>query len=133
MNMSDDVVSTTLSVTQTAAQTGGKVIEKTIDIIGKLLEALLNDSKQRAAERAAKRAAKQQAKATDLTDIKPGTVSMKELVQNARKTGDTLSTAEQGLTKADQKYIARKAREYGIPVANACPVQYSHAVHQFVC
>ncbi|MBR3629122.1 MAG: hypothetical protein IKN55_01440, partial [Oscillospiraceae bacterium] len=117
MNMSDDVVSVTLSVTQTAAQTGGHAVDKTIDMIAKLLDTLMNDSKQRASERAAKRAAKQEAKATKPKDIKPGTVSMKELVRNARQTGDTLSTAEQGMTKADRQFIAKKAKEYGIPVA----------------
>ncbi|MCR4647240.1 MAG: hypothetical protein K5695_17845 [Oscillospiraceae bacterium] len=117
MNMSDDVVSVTLSVTQTAAQTGGHAVDKTIDMIAKLLDTLMNDSKQRAAERAAKKAAKQEAKATKPQDIKPGTVSMKELVRNARQTGDTLSTAEQGMTKADRQFIAKKAKEYGIPVA----------------
>ena len=117
MNMSDDVVSVTLSVTQTAAQTGGHAVDKTIDMIAKLMDTLMNDSKQCAAERAAKQAAKQEAKETKPKDIKPGTVSMKELVRNARQTGDTLSTAEQGMTKADRQFIAKKAKEYGIPVA----------------
>ena len=110
MNMSDDVSSATLQVSMKAAEqtieTTGHALDRMLDQIAKLLQAL-----------SAKKAANKNLKATDLTDIKPGEVSVRELITSAKQTRDTLSTSEHGLTAADKKIILRKAKEYGIPVA----------------
>lgn len=115
MSMSDEVAGATLQVSMHAAEKAVDITSKTIndvmDTIAKLLQAL-----------AAKRGGtstggKDKVQKTDLTDIKPGTVKIKDLIANARKNGDSISTSDHGLTAADKKYIAQKAKEYGIPVA----------------
>lgn len=108
MSMSDDVSSAALQVSMKAAETsielGGKFVDSAVNDIAKLLRALM-----------ALRSNK--VKSTDLTNISTGEVSIKKLIANAKNNNDSLSTSEHGLTKADKKYITRKAKEYGIPVA----------------
>jgi hypothetical protein len=109
MNMSDDVsgavVGISTQVAQKGIETGGKVIDKTIDTIAKLLNYLFT-----------RNAAAKAAKSSDMTDIKPGEAEVGELLDNARKNGDTLVSTD-GYSKTDMKFIAKKASEYGILVA----------------
>ncbi len=109
MNMSEDVAGATVQLTMKAAETGAHLLEKSMDLIAKLLQMIANKK--------AEKQAKSPVKSTDLTDIKPGTVSMKSLVKSCRASGDGVCTSEQSVTKEDVKYIAKKAREYGIPVS----------------
>ena len=103
MSMSDDVSSAALQVSMKAAETsielGGKFVDSAVNDIAKLLRALM-----------ALRSNK--VKSTDLTNISTGEVSIKKLIANAKNNNDSLSTSEHGLTKADKKYITRKAKEY---------------------
>ena len=108
MNMSEDVAGSTVQLTLKAAETGAHLLEKSVDLIGRLLQILA--SKQREKQT-------RSVKSTDLTEIKPGPVSMKSLVQSSRASGDGVCTADQGVTKKDMQFITKKAREYGIPVS----------------
>lgn len=105
MNMSDDVAGATLQVSMKAAEKsielGSKITEKTLDNIARLLKYLGSLI----------------VKKTDLSDISPGSVSIKKLVQSARKNGDTLSTSENAFNKEDMKIIEKMAKKYGIPIA----------------
>lgn len=111
MNMSEDVASVTLQMSTKVAEVGSHVANKVIDLIAKLFDTWLSVKRSSAA------ANNQKVKSTDLTDISPGKVSMTQLVQSARNSGDQVAFSEQGITKSDQNYITAKAKEYGIPVA----------------
>lgn len=114
MSMSDEVAGATIQVSMHAAEKvvdiAGKTINDLMDTIAKLLQAL-------AAHRSGNTSGKDKVQKTDLTDIKPGTVKIKDLIANARKNGDSIATSDHGLTAEDKKYITKKAKEYGIPVA----------------
>ncbi|MCM1508082.1 MAG: PcfB family protein [Ruminococcus flavefaciens] len=109
MSMSDEVAGAALQVSMQAAEKsleiGQRVIDSMIDNIAKLLQAISAKEKQKSP------------KSTDLSEIKSGIVSMSELVKNAKKNGDTLSTSENALTKDDMKKLTRMAKNYGIPIA----------------
>lgn len=109
MNMGDNVASATLQVSGKVVDVGGHLSIKLIDAIAKLFQAMITKAK---ADRAEKKV-----KSRDLTDLKPGTVSIKQLKKNAQRTGDQIVFSQQGLTKADKSYISAKAGQYGIPVA----------------
>lgn len=113
MSMGDDVASATMQVSMKAAEaaidTVSKTVDRTIDNIAKLLQVL-------AANRGGGRS-KKDVKGTDLTDIKSGEVKMKDLLANARKLGENITSSDHALTQADMKYVAKKAKEYGIPVS----------------
>lgn len=112
MSMSDEVAGATLQVSMHAAEKAvdmtAKTVNEIMDVIAKLLQALA--AKQNGGE-------KEKLQKTDLTDIKPGEVKVRELIKNAKNNGDSISASDNGLTAADKKYIAKKAKEYGIPVA----------------
>ncbi len=108
MNMSDEVAGATLQVSMHAAEKAvdmtAKTVNEIMDVIAKLLQAL-------AANRGgASTGGKDKVQKTDLTDIKPGTVKIKDLIANARKNGDSISTSDHGLTATDKKYIAKKSK-----------------------
>ncbi|MDE6425335.1 MAG: hypothetical protein K2K89_04245 [Ruminococcus sp.] len=109
MSMSDEVAGATLQVSMQAAEKsleiGQRVVDSVIDNIAKLLQAISAKEKQK------------NPKVTNLSEIKSGTVSMAELVKNAKKSGDTLSTSENALTKDDMKKLSKMAKKYGIPIA----------------
>ncbi len=111
MNMSEDVAGATLQVTSKVAEVGSHAVTKVIDLIAKLFDAWMSVKRSSAAAKS------QKVKSTDLTNIKPGAVSIKSLVQSARASGDQVVFSEQGVTKSDKAYIAEKARKFGIPVA----------------
>lgn len=114
MSMSDEVAGATIQVSMHAAEKvvdiAGKTINDLMDTIAKLLQAL-------AAHRSGNTSGKDKVQKTDLTDIKSGAVKIKGLIANARKNGDSIATSDHGLTAEDKKYITKKAKEYGIPVA----------------
>ena len=108
MNMSDDIASATIQVSTKVAEAGTHAFEKQIDIIAKLLEMLSNKNNSKGSGKV---------ESTDLTDLKPGEVSINELKASAKKNGDSISVSENGFTKEDMKQIKSKAKEMGIPVA----------------
>lgn len=111
MNMSEDVAGATLQVTSKVAEVGSHAVTKVIDLIAKLFDAWMSVKRSSAAAKS------QKVKSTDLTNIKPGAVSIKSLVQSAKAGGDQVVFSEQGITRSDQKYITEKAKQFGIPVA----------------
>ena len=121
MNMSDDVTGVTLQIVQKGADVAAHAAKEFIDLLTRLL-AELGRSRERSKANTASNLANQKAEkpsvsSTDLTDIKTGRVEMKALRDNAKAIGDTLSMSENALTKEDMKFIAKKAKAYGIPVA----------------
>lgn len=100
MNMSDDLVGATLQVSTEGARIAGQVAVTSTEVIAKLLSMLIKKAQEE-----------------KLLNMKSGEVSIKKMIQNVRKNGDTLSSSEQGLTAQDKEYITKKAKEYGIPVA----------------
>lgn len=113
MNMGDEISTATVQVGMHAAEKSIDIAAKTaseiMDMIAKLLQALTAGL--------GIAGGKDKISKTDLTDIKPGEIGIKDLIQNAKKNGESIVTSEHGLTAADKKYISKKAKEYGIPVA----------------
>lgn len=108
MNMSDDIASASIQVSTKVAEAGTHAFEKTIDIIAKLLQMLAYKNQNSRSK---------EIKSTDLTDLKPGEVGIKELIASAKKNGDTISVSDNGFTKDDVRQIKKKAKEMGIPVS----------------
>ena len=128
MNMSEDVTAVSMQVSEKAAEAALSAFKSVLDSVGRLFRELLGMEHDRARARAQMKAAKngsqapEKAKppnvsATNLTGIKPGEVSLKDLAENARNTGEALSVAQNGFSQEDRKAIARTAKKYGIPVA----------------
>ena len=118
MNMSDDVTGVTLQIVQKGADVAAHAAKELFDALMRLF-AELGRSRDRGSKQTAPDAKqnKPEVTSTDLTDIKAGRVEMKTLRDNAKAIGDTLSMSENALTKEDMKFIAKKAKAYGIPVA----------------
>jgi hypothetical protein len=107
MNMSDDVAGATLQMSVKVAEVGGHLANKVIDVIAKLLENWMAVQRAKAG---------QKPRESDLTGIKPGEVSMKQLVQSAVKTGDQIAVSDHALSAEDRRRIAEKARKSFVPV-----------------
>jgi len=117
MNMSDDVASATINAYVKATESGihiaTKITETTIDTIARLLRFIA----QTAIEKKNANSSKKEEKASSKTNNLAGQISMKDLLANARENGDTISLSKNGMTLEDQKFLAKKAKEYGIPIA----------------
>lgn len=110
MNMSDDIAGAVM-------QYSGKVAEETVVVSKSVLEAIYKLLHFLAERNREKRRQKTDVKNKEITEIKNGKVSIKELSSYSRNTGDLLVTSDIALTKADMHYAASKAKKYGIPVA----------------
>ncbi len=128
MNMSEDVTAVSMQVSEKAAEAALSAFKSVLDSVGRLFRELLGMEHDRARAKAQMEAAKGGAQApektkppnvsaTNLTSIKPGEVSLKDLADNARETGEALSVSQHGFSQEDRKAIARTAKKYGIPVA----------------
>ena len=117
--MSDEITAATLQMAEKAASVAGTAAEKSIEIIAMLLRELSQTAERHRQRQSEKQKAskKQDVTSTDLTDIRPGAVSMKELVKNAKSNKDTISFSEQAITRDDMKYMSKKAKEYQIPIS----------------
>ena len=116
--MSDEITSATLQMTGKAVEVASLAVQKNIEIIAMLLKELAQAAERHRQRQNEKKASKNQdVTSNDLTDIKPGAVSMKELMKSAKANKDTISFSEQGITKDDMKYLSKKAKEYQIPIA----------------
>jgi hypothetical protein len=107
--VSGAVVGMSAQVAQKGVETAQHLVDKTVDNIAKLLQALFNKDGYKPQK-------DKDVTASDMTDIKSGEVGIKELVADAKKNGDSVVSTD-GYSKADMKFIAVKANEYGIPVA----------------
>ena len=127
MNMSEDVTAVSMQVSEKAAEAALSAFKSVLDFVGRLFRELLGMEHDRARAKAQIKASKGSAvsektkppnvTATNLTGIKPGEVSLKDLAENARETGEALSVSQHGFSQEDRKAIARTAKKYGIPVA----------------
>lgn len=128
MNMSEDVTAVSMQVSEKAAEAALSAFKSVLDSVGRLFRELLGMEHERARAKAQMKAANggsqapkktkpPNVSATNLTGIKPGEVSLKDLAENARNTGEALSVAQNGFSQEDRKTIARTAKKYGIPVA----------------
>ena len=116
--MSDEITSATLQMTGKAVEVASLAVQKNIEIIAMLLKELAQAAERHRQRQNEKKTSKNQnVTSNDLTDIKPGAVSMKELMKSAKANKDTISFSEQGITKDDMKYLSKKANEYQIPIA----------------
>ena len=113
MSMSDDVSGAVVGISSQVAQKSVEVtqhlVDKTIDNIAKLMQAIFNKNGEVQGKG-------KDVTSSDMTGIKSGEVGIKGLVADAKKNGDTVVSTD-GFSKADMKYITKKAKEYGIPVA----------------
>ena len=95
MNMSEDVTAVSMQVSEKAAEAALSAFKSVLDSVGRLFRELLGMEHDRARAKAQIKASKsggQSAEkgkssnvtATNLTNIKPGEVSLKDLAENAR-------------------------------------------------
>ncbi|MBR3448910.1 MAG: hypothetical protein IKH27_14025 [Oscillospiraceae bacterium] len=127
MNMSEDVTAVSMQVSEKAADAALAAFKSVLDSVGRLFRELLGMEHDRARAKAQIKASKSSTApektkppnvtATNLTGIKPGEVSLKDLAENARETGEALSVSQHGFSQEDRKAIARTAKKYGIPIA----------------
>ncbi len=126
--MSEDVTAVSMQVSEKAAEAALSAFKSVLDSVGRLFRELLGMEHDRARAKAQMKASKggsqapektkpPNVSATNLTGIKPGEVSLKDLAENARNTGEALSVAQNGFSQEDRKAIASAAKKYGIPVA----------------
>lgn len=108
-NMGDDVASATLQVSTRTAETALRATERSIELIARLLRTIIESSR--------KKSSNTKVKSTDLTDIKPGKVTQRELRKSANLNGDTLNFSENAINADDKKFITSRAKELGIPIA----------------
>lgn len=106
MSMSDDLTSTAIQLGSQVGETGLHAVEETFAIIEKLLQSFHRNYE-----------AGKRVKSTDLTDIKAGQVSTKELQKYAKNNGISLTVSENAFTKDDINILKEKAKAFGIPLA----------------
>lgn len=110
MNMSDDIAGAVIQYTVKTAEEAVTITKALLEAIYKLLHFLAERDRE-------KRRQKTDVKNKEITEIKNGKVSVKDLTSYCRKTGDVLVTSEMPLTKDDMHYVAAQAKKFGIPVA----------------
>ncbi|MBR5180240.1 MAG: hypothetical protein IKW90_15800 [Lachnospiraceae bacterium] len=108
MNMGDEVTGTVVMVSGKVAEIGVRTIA---DIIGKLLHYLAAIHREHKANK------KLDVHNNDITDIKSGKVSSKELTEYCLKNGIQYVTSENGFSSNDASYMAAQAKKSGIPIA----------------
>ena len=118
--MSEEVTNVTLQVTEKAVTTGLNATTRIAEMFARLFRELMAMSRERNASKAGRgniSGSKEKVKETDLTDLKPGYATVRDLEKSAQKTGDTIATSEHGMSREDMKAVCHKAKKYGIPVA----------------
>lgn len=109
MNMGDELGAATVHVATNIAQSTISTVANLIAEILKMIQAS-KEHNLRMSELGLK-------SGVDISDIKPGEVKMKDLINSARKNGDSISTSEHGVSLDDSKKLAKIAKEYGVPVS----------------
>lgn len=108
MNMSEDVTAVSMQVSEKAAEAALSAFKSVLDSVGRLFRELLGMEHDRArakaqikaangGRRGADRSKPPDVTATNLIGIKPGEVSLKDLAENARNTGESLSVSQHGI------------------------------------
>ena len=130
MNMSEDVTAVSMQVSEKAAEAALSAFKSVLDSVGRLFRELLGMEHDRARAKAQIKATKggssapektkpPNVTATNLTGIKPGEVSLKDLAENARETGEALSVSQHGFRRipwsiASAVQRERSALRYGL-------------------
>ena len=105
------VVGLSGQVAQKSVDIGLNVVDKVVDNIAKLLQSLTSQNSKPAKTKETK-----ETKEKNAHNIEAGDVGIRELVANARENGESI-VANDGYSARDMRYIAKKCKEYGIPVA----------------
>ena len=116
MSMSEEVANVTMQIAEKAVTTAVQTTSMIIEQIARLLHEMMAMQRDSARMRGSG-GMSEKARGTDLTELKPGRTEIRDLIASAKKTGDTLSVSENGLTEDDVKAISKKAKKYGIPIA----------------
>ena len=109
MSHGDDLASVSLQMSMTVAQTAGSAVREIIADLLKMLQA------QR--EYNLRREELQVRSGTDTSPLKGGEVSIRELMNSARKNADSVSMSEHSISEADKNKLTGIAKEYDIPIA----------------
>lgn len=110
MNMSDDIASSVLQVSTKSVETAAHISISILDSIARLLKYLEDTQKE-------KNRLKTDVQNKEITEIKSGKVSTKELIEHCRNNHDRLISSENGITKNDVAIYASKAKKCGIPIS----------------
>lgn len=110
MNMSDDIAGAVIQATSKGIEEAFRTSESVMKAIYKLLHFIAERDRE-------KRRQKTDVTNKEITDLKNGKVSIKDLTSYCRSRGDQLVTSDIAITKEDMHYIASEAKKYGVPVA----------------
>lgn len=107
MNMGDELYGAAVQVSTKMVESGVHIIT---DVISKLIQMIQAEQKNR-------NSGGLNGSDKDITNIRPGKTSIRNLIKNARESGDTINASESGLSDADAKTMEKLSKKYGIPVA----------------
>ncbi|MBR3023404.1 MAG: hypothetical protein IKH71_03020 [Oscillospiraceae bacterium] len=117
----DDLASVSLQMSMTVAQTAGSVVREIIADLLKMLQA------QR--EYNLRRSELQLRSGIDTSPLKGGEVRVRDLMDSARKTADSVSMSEHSISEADKNKLTGLADQYGIPIAFTKRGEDSYMAH----
>lgn len=110
MNMSDDIASSVI-------QTSTRSIETAAHMSTSILEAIIRLMKYIEESQKEKRRNKTDVHNQEITSIKGGQVSTKNLVEYCRKNHEKLVSSEIGISKEEASILAAKCKKCSIPIA----------------
>ena len=117
----DDLASVSLQMSMTVAQTAGSVVREIIADLLKMLQA------QR--EYNLRQSELQLRSGIDTSPLKGGEVRVRDLMDSARKTADSVSMSEHSISEADKNKLTGLADQYGIPIAFTKRGEDSYMAH----
>lgn len=117
MNMSEEVTGVTLQIAEKAVTAGLSAGEKLLETFARLFHEMMAIERERSNAHGRGSNSRNETTSVDLTHLKPGAVRLDDLQQDAKRLGDSVVTSENGVSREDMKAIARKAKQYGIPIA----------------
>lgn len=109
MPMGDELSSAFVHMSTTVIQSGISTVSNLIAEILRMMRSSA-DHRRRMQEARLK-------SGINISDLKPGTVKIKDLINDAKKSGDSVSSPANGYSKEDAQKIAAISKKYGIPVA----------------
>lgn len=105
----DDLASVSLQMSTTVVQTAGSVVR---EIVADLLKML-----QMQREHRLRQEELQLRTGTDTSPLNGGEVSVRDLMDSARKNADSVSMSEHSISEADKTKLTGLANDYDIPIA----------------
>ncbi len=110
MNMSDDIAGAVMQFSAKSVEEAAAVTKSVLETIYKLLHFIAERDRE-------KRRYAADVKNKEITNIKDGKISIKDLSSHCRNTGEQLVMSDVPMTKEDMHYIATRAKKYSIPIA----------------